>query len=144
MKSAIPRSRPLLAAILLLALSHTVGAYEPPEIYVQGLVEAWTARPPARDSLGFALSVAFVEQPAVFLAILDANRDVFTQWLASIREHTYHRTDPAEPGRGPQTYRLVIETARNWKKLEDRDLTEAIIRAAEHDMVTPRSRNSQH
>ncbi len=131
MKNAVSRLRLPLAAIFMLTLVHNAAAYEPTDVYIRGLVRAWSERPAVRNAVGFALSVAFVEHPERFLAILDTERDVFHQWLNTLHEHTAERNEPAEPERGSQIYRQIRDTAGRWQGPAYRELIGAILRATD-------------
>ena len=124
--------RILFSACAFLCFSiHIAEAYQPPETYIQGLVTLWNKRPEHRSGLGFNLSLAFVEWPEIFLQTLDQNPRVFSEWLGSICESTYQWTDAAEPGRGPQTLEMVVETAKNLQSEEYGALLVAIVDSAQ-------------
>lgn len=123
---------PLAAQALLLVGfgSRPAAGYEPPEVYVEGLVASWEGGEPSRrDALGFALSVSFTRTPSVFLRVVGGHPAVLAEWLAGIRRHTLGRREPSEPGRGPRAFRLVHETAQRWNGRRDRDLVHEILEA---------------
>lgn len=121
----------LFSLVLLVAVAGIATPYEPPDVYIARLVDTWTTRPDSHDAVGFALSVAFVHQPSLFLRILNSHRDVFSAWLDAIDQHTLRRDELSEPGRGRRVFEQVHATAAKWSGTKYRDLAVAIQKATE-------------
>jgi hypothetical protein len=119
------------AVVSILVLAWVLGrvehasAYSPPEVYVPGIIETWESRAPnERDEVGFALSVAFVNWPSVFLRCMHERRDTFRTWLESVERHTFRRK--AEPGRGVWVVKEMRRLAGRWDGVRYHDMTDAI------------------
>jgi hypothetical protein len=116
----------LVAAIGVLLLAPMALADEPPDVYINRLVETWKAPADSRDAVGFALSVAFVYHPSRFFRIMNDHPDVFRQWLETIDKHTLNRHEPSEPTRGRRVFREVHDTATKWSGTRYRAMAKAI------------------
>ncbi len=119
----------ILMIVLVLGAASMARAYQPPEVYVHELVATWEAQATGdRDNTGFALSVAFINWPSIFLREMNDHPEVFRSWLLTLMRHTAQHT--GEPGRGLWVIRQMERLAKRWDGIRYRDLTESIRSAA--------------
>lgn len=102
-------------------------AYEPPDVYIPGIIDLWERH--QRDGVGFALSTAFLNWPSIFLREMNKRPEAFNSWLDSIDKHTANWK--AEPGMGLWTVRQMHELAATWDGVRYRDMTNTIQRITE-------------
>jgi hypothetical protein len=119
----------ILALVLFTGVASRATAFEPPEVYVPELVATWEAQAAAnRDNTGFALSVAFITWPSLFLHEMNNHPVAFKTWLDTLDRHTAKHT--GEPGRGRWVIRQMKSLAVHWDGVRYRDMTESIRRTA--------------
>lgn len=119
----------ILTLVLVLGVAATATAFEPPDVYVRDLVATWEAQPPTeRDNTGFALSVAFINWPSLFLREMNRHPEAFKTWLDGLAHHTAQHA--GEPGRSQWVIRQMENLAGHWDGVRYRGMTESIRRAA--------------
>ncbi len=122
------------------AWAQNTAAYSPPEVYVPGIIETWEAQAGQnRDAVGFALSLAFVNWPSVFLRQMADRPETFRAWLGSLEQHTFKRPD--EPGRGAWVVRQMHRLAVRWDGVRYHEMTESIRQATEEILAGSEVRN---
>lgn len=105
-------------------------AYSPPEVYVADIIERWEIQAGQKqNTVGFALSVAFVNWPSVFLRHMHSRPDTFCAWLDSLEHHTFKR--PEEPGRGAWVVWQMHKLTARWDGMRYHEMVKSIREATE-------------
>jgi len=119
----------ILTVVVVVGMASRAFAFEPPEEYVHGLVTTWEAQSAENnENTGFALSVAFINWPSLFLREMDSHPEAFKAWLETLDRHTANYA--GEPGRGKWVIRQMKSLALRWDGVRYRDMAESIRRAA--------------